>query len=102
MASSGTYRFVVGIPTNVGTSGSTPVVLATGVTGEFHFQGINRGTIEALISFDGEQTTPTYGFAIPPSSANAPPWVISLTNATILLSRGNASSDVTGFSLTGI
>jgi hypothetical protein len=101
-AGSGTYLLSFGIPATLSTTGSTPLQLnATPLTGTYHFQGINEGAVDAFVSFDGEQTTPTYGFKVPASSANCPTYTITLNNSNVLLSRGSSSSNVTGFSLSG-
>lgn len=98
----GSFGIYFGIPATIGTNGGSAVVLATGVTGDFFIQAINEGSVDALVSFDGEQVSPTYGLKVPAGATNSPPWVIHLNNSTILLSRGNANSDVSGFSLVGM
>ena len=98
---SGTAVLYFGVPTTIGTSGATPVTLAAGKTGSFAIQAVNQGSVDALISFDGEQTTPTYLLKVPANTSNTTPFRVVLNNSTILLSRGNAASDVTGFSMIG-
>lgn len=80
--------------TNLSTSGTSAVQVATGINGTINFYIQNKGTVDTDWSFDGGTTYPV---VVVGGTAAGPLLLHSLSNSTIQFKRDPAaSSDATG------